>query len=66
MQKNTGLITCKEMDELIELCKRKMKITGVEDKESYLLLLLEDEIKDAIFRNTVNDISLSIMEKVYV
>lgn len=66
MQKNTGVITCKEMDELIELCKRKMKIAGVEDKESYLPLLLEDEIKDAIFRNTVNDISVLMMEKVYV
>lgn len=66
MQENIGLIKSKEVEDLIERCKRKMEIAGIEDQESYLPLLIEDEIKDAVFRNIVNDISISIMEKEYV
>lgn len=45
-------ITDGEVKEVLELCRRKIGVTGQE--ESYLELLLPDELKNHCFRRAVN------------
>lgn len=51
-RKTTCEISDEEVEEVLRLCKRKMEITGKD--ESYLELLLPDELRNHIFRRAVN------------
>ncbi len=49
---------------LIWYCRRKMDVAGIGDREEYLPLLFEDEIRNYFFRNAVNVATmLRILEK---
>lgn len=41
-----------EVKEVIDFCKRKMALTG--QKDDYMKLLLPDELKNYLFRRSVN------------
>lgn len=45
-------ISDEEVEDVLRMCKRKMEITGKE--ESYLKLLLPDELKNHVIRRAVN------------
>lgn len=45
-------ISDEEVEEVLRLCRRKIEITG--QKESYMKLLLPDELRNYIFRRAVN------------
>lgn len=52
------------VDYLIWYCRRKMDVAGIGDREEYLPLLFEDEIRNYFFRNAVNAATmLRILEK---
>lgn len=55
-------ISDEEVEEVLALCRRKIRITG--QKENYMKLLLPDELKNYIFRRAVNaTTALRRMEK---
>lgn len=47
-----------EIDEIIQHCIRKMEVAGIEDKEMYLPMLFEDELKQYLIRNAINAVTL--------
>ncbi len=50
-------ITDGEKDKVLWICKRKMELAGIEDRENYLPLLFEDELNHMVFRKTCNSIT---------
>ena len=54
-------ISEEETKEVIEICRRKIQLTG--QTEDYILLLLPDELKNYCIRNTINAITLDMMNK---
>ncbi|MBQ9437647.1 MAG: hypothetical protein IJU50_04895 [Lachnospiraceae bacterium] len=46
-----------EAEKVRERCVRKMERCGIEDKEGYLPLLYEDELRNYLFGRTVNTIT---------
>lgn len=57
--RQTHKISDKDVEEVIEICRRKIQLTG--QAEDYMLLLLPDELKNYCIRNTINAISLAMM-----
>lgn len=52
---NKGIHVSQELvDYLIWFCYRKMEVAKVGNKEEYLPLLFEDEIKNHFFRESIN------------
>lgn len=51
-RESTCEISDEEVEDVLKLCRRKMEITGKED--SYLKLLLPDELRNHIFRRAIN------------
>lgn len=47
-----------EIDEIIQHCIRKMEVAGIEDKEMYLPMLFEDELKQYLIRDAINAVTL--------
>lgn len=47
-------IAGEESDFVLNLCKRKMEICKVKNQEEYLPLLFADELKNLLFRRSVN------------
>ncbi len=51
-RKNVCDISDEEVEDIVSLCIRKMKLTG--QPEEYLELLLPDELKNYVIRRAVN------------
>lgn len=51
-----------EVEHLLMYCNRKMDLNRIENREEYLPLLFADEVKNYLFRQTVNTISILRME----
>ena len=51
-------ISDKEAEKICQFCYRKMEVAKIENKEEYLPKLFEDEVRNHIFRETVNSISI--------
>ena len=47
-------ITENEVDGIIEHCYRKMEVAGVENREEYLPILFPDEVRNYLFRLSIN------------
>lgn len=47
-------ISQKTVDYLLWYCDSKMDVAKIENKEEYLPLLFEDELKDYLFRQSIN------------
>ena len=47
-------ISQKTVDYLLWYCDRKMDVEKIENKKEYLPLLFEDELKDYLFRQSIN------------
>lgn len=45
------------------LCKRKMEISRMKPDERYLELMFEDEVRNFLFRNAVNEMSTQMMKE---
>ena len=54
--KKKNNISDKEVDEVMEICRRKIELNNLSD--DYLLLLLPDELKNYCIRRAVTAISL--------
>lgn len=52
------IISDSEIDEIIRHCIRKMEVAGIEDKERYLPMLFEDELKQYFIRRAINAVTL--------
>lgn len=52
-----------EVDDVRILCERKMQVSRVKNPEDYLPILFEDEIKNYLFRRTINSASMLMMKK---
>lgn len=52
-----------EVEDVRILCERKMQISQVKNPEEYLPILFEDEIKNYLFRRTINSASMLMMKK---
>lgn len=53
-----ALIRDEEAEEVSEFCYRKMEIAKIEDQVSYLPLLFADEIRNYLYRKSVNATSI--------
>lgn len=42
------------VQKVLEVCYRKMDISGIQDKESYLPLLFKDELRNWHYRSYIN------------
>ena len=47
-------LTDEEAEDVRKFCIRKMEVAGVQNKEEYLPLLFADEIRNYLFRMSVN------------
>lgn len=47
-------IADEEAEYLLRYCKRKMEVAKVQNPEEYLPLLYEDEVKNYLYRQSVN------------
>lgn len=47
-------ITDNEAEEVYQLCKRKMELGKVVNKEEYLPVLFKDELKNYLYRTAIN------------
>lgn len=47
-----------EVDGIIQHCIRKMEVAGIKDKEMYLPLLFEDELKQHFIRDAINAVTI--------
>lgn len=47
-------ISDEEAEQILWLCNRKMDISKIENREEYLPLLFKDEVKNYLFRRSVN------------
>ena len=47
-------ISDEEAEQILWLCNRKMDISKIENREEYLPLLFKDEVKNYLFRCSVN------------
>lgn len=47
-------ISDEEAEQILWLCNRKMDISKIESREEYLPLLFKDEVKNYLFRCSVN------------
>lgn len=47
-------ISDEEAEQILWLCNRKMDICKIENREEYLPLLFKDEVKNYLFRCSVN------------
>ena len=47
-------ISDEEVEQILWLCNREMDISKIEDREAYLLLMFKDEVKNYLFRFSVN------------
>ncbi len=57
-------ISQKTVDYLLWYCDRKMDVAKTENREEYLPLLFEDELKNYLFRQCINATTiLRIMER---
>lgn len=54
-------ISDEEAENIRQICERKMDICKIEDRNGYLPILFEDEIKHFLFRRHVNEISAEII-----
>lgn len=53
--RNQGVvISDEEVEDVLQFCHRKMEICKIKDKVAYLPLLFADEIKNYIFRRSIN------------
>lgn len=52
-----------EAEDIEKYCWRKMEVAKVENKEEYLPLLFRDEVKNYLYRLTVNTTSILMMIK---
>lgn len=48
------LLTDEEAEDVHKFCIRKMEVAGIQNKEEYLPLLFADEIRNHLFRMSVN------------
>ena len=61
--RNKGVpLTDEEADDVERYCYRKMEVAGIKDQEEYLLLLFPDEIRNYLFRLSVNATTILRME----
>lgn len=57
--RNEGVfISDEEAEDICKFCLRKMEITNIPNKEEYLPMLYEDELKNYLFRRAVNATSM--------
>lgn len=54
-RKKVGEISDEEVERVIRLCKRKIEIT--KQPESYMSLLLPDELRNHVLRRIINEVS---------
>ena len=47
-------ISDEDAESVYKLCLKKMEITKIEDKDSYIKLLFPDELKNFVFRHSIN------------
>lgn len=47
-------ISYEEIEKIVEYCIRKMDLAGIQNKEEYLPILLENEIENYLLRMTIN------------
>ena len=47
-------VTDEEAEDVHSFCIRKMEVIGIQNKEEYLPLLFADEIKNHLFRMSIN------------
>ena len=47
-------ISDEEAEDILQFCKRKMDICRIQNQEEYLPLLYRDEVKNYLFRCSVN------------
>lgn len=47
-------LTDEEAEDVRKFCIRKMEVAGIQNKEEYLPLLFADEIRNHLFRMSVN------------
>lgn len=47
-------ISDEEAEDILSFCKRKMKVAKIQNPEEYLPLLFRDEVKNYLFRCSVN------------
>ncbi len=59
MEQKEYILTEAEYETLLQYTARKCRLNG--KGEAYIPVLLEDEIKDYYFRNTINSISFAVM-----
>lgn len=63
-RKNGNQISNPEIEEVAKMCERKIEISG--KQEEYFKLLFPEELQNYIFRRTINEITFSVMEEIYV
>ena len=47
-------ISDEEAEDILQFCKRKMDICRIQNQEEYLPILYRDEVKNCLFRCSVN------------
>ena len=47
-------ISDEDAESVYKLCLKKMEITQIENKDSYIKLLFPDELKNFVFRHSIN------------
>lgn len=47
-------ISQETIDYVLKYCERKMDVNGIENREEYLPLLFKDELKNYLFRQSMN------------
>lgn len=61
--RNKGIpLTDEEADDVERYCYREMEVAGIKDQEEYLLLLFPDELRNYLFRLSVNATTILRME----
>ena len=65
--RNAGhIVSDKECEDVFSLCERKMKVSRIEDPESYMPMLFADEFRNFLFRRFVNACTMELMKPVPV
>ena len=49
------------VDMIVELCRRKMSLAGMDEDEGYLELMFKDEVKNYLMRQAINAKSYQMM-----
>ncbi|MFR8549480.1 MAG: hypothetical protein ACLVDG_00345 [Coprococcus sp.] len=53
-------VSFQDVNEVREICKAKLKAAKFEDKRFYMPILFADEMKNYIYRKTINEYSLEV------